>query len=85
MYTLKTVTTYRVETVDDALSLRRWLERSKDGTLTSFKYTTKYIKDHGEVVGEYQVVQATMSIDNEKDPEGNMPVYITLEDEDEDE
>lgn len=83
MYTLKTTTVYRVETVEDALELRKWLERSSEGTLISFTYTTKYIKDHGEIVGEYQVVKATIEIDKEKEPEGNMPVYITYEDEDE--
>lgn len=81
MYTLKTTTTYRVETVEDVLSLREWLERDSIGTLTSFKYTTKYVKDHGEIVGEYQVVTATIVLDDEKNPEGNLPVYIEVKDE----
>ena len=73
-YTLKTTTTYRVPTVEDALDLRKYLERTSVGELTSFKYTTKYIKEKSQIVDEYQVVTATISIDNEKDPEGVLPV-----------
>ena len=75
-YTLKTTNTYRVPTVEDALALRKHLERNEIGELTSFKYTTKYIKAKGEVVEEYQVVTATLTIDNEKDPEGVLLVDI---------
>lgn len=69
-YTLKTTNVYRVPTVEDALRLRKHLEKTCNGELTSFKYTTKYIKAKGEIVDEYQVVTATISIDNEKEPEG---------------
>ena len=69
-YTLKTTTVYRVPTVEDALRLRKHLERSCVGELTSFSYKTKYIKAKGEIIEEYQVVTATISIDNEKEPEG---------------
>lgn len=75
-YTLKTTNTYRVPTVEDALALRKHLERNEIGELTSFKYTTKYIKAKGEIVEEYQVVTATLTIDNEKDPEGVLLVDI---------
>ena len=40
-YTLKTTNTYRVPTVEDALALRKYLERTCVGELTAFKYTTK--------------------------------------------
>ena len=66
-YTLKTTNTYRVPTVEDALALRKYLEKTCIGELTAFKYTTKYIKVKGEIVEEYQVVTATFSIDNEKE------------------
>lgn len=78
-YTLKTTNTYRVPTVEDALALRKHLERNEIGELTSFKYTTKYIKAKGEIVEEYQVVTATLTIDNEKDPEGVLLVDIDRE------
>lgn len=76
MYTLKTVTTYRVPTVTDALNLRTWLDKHCIGELIGFKYTTKYIKKGGEILDEYQLVTATIAIDNEKDPEGVMPVSM---------
>ena len=66
-YNLKTT---NVPTVEDALRLRKWLERECVGELTSFSYKTKQIKVKGEVVEEYQLVTATITIDNEKDPEG---------------
>jgi hypothetical protein len=73
-YTLKTTNVYRVPTVEDALALRKHLERTCIGELTSFSYKTKYIKAKGEIIEEYQVVTATITIDNEKDPEGVMIV-----------
>ena len=78
-YTLKTTNTYRVPTVEDALALRKHLERNCEGELTSFKYTTKYIKAKGEVIEEYQVVTATISFDNEKDPQGVLLVNVNEE------
>lgn len=78
-YNLKSTNVYRVPTVEDALRLRKWLEKTCVGELTSFTYTTKYIKQKGEIVEEYQLVKATMTIDNEKDPEGIMPINVTEE------
>ena len=75
-YNLKTTNVYRVPTVEDALALRKWLEKNCIGELTSFAYKTKYIKAKGEIIEEYQVVTATITIDDEKDPEGVMPVDI---------
>lgn len=75
-YTLKTTNVYRVPTVEDALALRKHLERTCIGELTSFSYKTKYIKAKGEIIEEYQVVTATITIDNEKDPEGVMIVNM---------
>ena len=79
-YTLKSTNTYRVDTVQDALRLREFLEKTCTGELTSFTYTTKYIKEKGDIVGEYQVVKATIAIDNEKDPEGTMVITVNKED-----
>ena len=76
MYTLKTTNVYRVPTFEDALKLRKHLERNCIGELTSFSYKTKYIKSKGDIVEEYQVVTATITIDSEKEPEGVMPVIL---------
>lgn len=78
-YNLKSTNVYRVPTVEDALRLRKWLEKTCVGELTSFTYTTKYIKQKGEIVEEYQLVKATITIDNEKDPDGIMPINVTEE------
>lgn len=75
-YTIKSTTTYRVPTVDDALRLREYLEKETNGELSSFKYTTKYIKEKKEIVGEYQLVTVSFNIDNEKEPEGVQYVYL---------
>lgn len=75
-YTLKTTTTYRVPTVDDALKLREYLEHESYGELSSFKYATKYIKEKGEIVEEYQLVTVSFNIDNEKEPEGVQCVHL---------
>ena len=79
IYTLKTTNVYRVPTVEDALALRKHLEKTCTGELTSFSYKTKAIKVKGEVVEEYQIVQATISVDDEKDPEGVMCVNMETE------
>ena len=83
-YTLKTTNVYRVPTVEDALRLRKQLERDSVGELTSFSYKTKYIKAKGDIVDEYQVVTATFMIDDEKDPEGVMTVMPSLFEKEED-
>lgn len=76
MYTLKITTTYRVATINDALRLREWLEKHSKGELTGFKYATKYIKKGGEILDEYQLVTVVFTVDNEKEPEGVMPVIM---------
>lgn len=81
-YTLKETVNYRVPSVNDALKLRKWLEHHHEGELTTFKYTTKYIKEHGEIIEEFQLVTVTFVIDNEKEPEGVLLVDINEEDED---
>lgn len=70
-YLIKATNTYRVATVEDALRLRESLERGA-GELTSFKYTTKYIKAKGEIIEEYQVVTATLQFNQEKEPESTI-------------
>ena len=77
-YTLKTTNVYRVPTVEDALRLRKYLENTCIGELVAFSYKTKYIKVKGEIVEEYQVVTATVAIDNEKDPEGVVTVDMEV-------
>lgn len=71
VHLIKVTNTYRVPTVQDALDLRKDLEKMP-GELISFKYTTKYIKQKSQIVEEYQLVTATLQFDNEKEPEGSI-------------
>ena len=70
---------YRVPTVEDALKLRDILSETPYGELTNFSYTTKYIKDKGEVIEEYQVVKAKIEFNAEKDPEQHIEVNFGME------
>ena len=75
-YLINNTLVFRVPTVEDALALRDELSENPYGELTNFSYTTKYIKAKGEIIEEYQLVTATITIDNEKDPEGVMPINM---------
>ena len=52
-YLLKVQNVYRVETEKAALDLRDRLRKESNGTLTAFAYNVKYIKQKGEIIGEY--------------------------------
>lgn len=68
MYLLKAVDTYRVGTVAEVEALHEELLQDPAFDLTAFSYKTKYIKQKGEIVEEYQVVSATKIFTEEKDP-----------------
>lgn len=68
-YLLKAVDTYRVATVADVEALHQELLDDPTFDLTAFSYKTKYIKQKGEIVEEYQVVSATKVFTEEKEPE----------------
>ena len=74
-YLIKVTNTYRVPTVEAALKLREALSHNDYGELISFKYATKYIKEKGEIVEEYQLVTATIAFNNEKEPESTVQAY----------
>jgi hypothetical protein len=77
-YLLNVTNVYRVPTVEDALKLREELQKTSCGELTSFSYTTKYIKVKGEVVEEYQLVKAKIEFTPEKEPE--VQIYASYSD-----
>ena len=70
-YLINSTNVYRVPTVADALQLRKELE-NQPGELISFSYTTKYIKQKGEIVEEYQQVKAKITFNEEKEPESTI-------------
>ena len=74
MYLLKAVDTYRVATVADVEALHEELLNDNSFDLTAFSYKTKYIKQKGEIVEEYQVVSATKIFTDEKEPDRTVNV-----------
>ena len=68
-YLIKTTMTYRVATVDEVEQLHEDLINNENFSLIGFGYKTKVIKQKGEVVEEYQLVTATVTINDEKEPE----------------
>lgn len=76
---IKTTNVYRVPTVTEALELREELSNLTYGELNSFSYTTKPIKEKGEVVDEYQLVKATIVFNNEKEPDSAVDVFYGID------
>lgn len=68
-YLINDVTTYRVSTVTEVEELHEELLADPNFDLTAFSYTTKYIKQKGEIIDEYQVVKAKKVFNDEKEPE----------------
>lgn len=75
MYLLTSTETYRVETVAEVEALHEELINDANFTLVAFSYKTKYIKEKGDIVGEYQVVTAKKSFNSEKEPDR----YVKIE------
>lgn len=70
-YLINATNIYRVPTVADALALRKEIEQGP-GEIASFTYTTKYIKEKGEIVEEYQQVKIKITFNDEKEPESGI-------------
>ena len=67
-YLINTVDTYRVATVDDVERLHEELKADGHFTLAPFSYKTKYVKQKGDIIDEYQLVSAKKIFNEEKDP-----------------
>ena len=67
-YLLNTTEKYRVETVEEVELLHEEFLKDNRYTVNSFGYTTKYIKEKGEIIGEYQVITVKKTFNEEKDP-----------------
>ena len=69
--------TYRVGTVDEVEQLHDDLINNENFSLVGFGYKTKVVKQKGEIVEEYQLVTATVTINDEKEPEdSNIDITI---------
>ena len=76
-YLVKTTMTYRVGTVDEVEQLHDDLINNENFSLVGFGYKTKVVKQKGEIVEEYQLVTATVTINDEKEPEdSNIDITI---------
>lgn len=73
-YLLKVQNTYRVESEADAIKLKEDLRINSGGKLTAFAYGVKFIKQKGEIIGEYWVCKATIEFNAEKEPERQVKV-----------
>ena len=73
-YLLNATNVYRVHTVGEVEQLHEELANDPMFQLTNFSYTTKYIKEKGEIVEEYQIVKAKKVFNEEKFPEGHFYV-----------
>ena len=63
---LNDVHTYRVDTVEEVEQLHQELKENPAFTLASFSYKTKYIKEKGAIVDEYQLVAAKIILQMKK-------------------
>ena len=74
-YLINTVDTYRVPTVEDVEALHETLKNDPNFTLASFSYKTKYIKEKGQVIDEYQLVSAKKIFNDEKEPVSTIAIH----------
>lgn len=78
-YLISTTDIYRVATVADVEALHDELLNDSHFTLAAFSYKTKYIKQKGEVIDEYQLVTAKKLFNEEKDPNTSIGINYTME------
>ena len=73
-YLINVTNTYSVHTVSDVESLHEELKNNRLFELVAFSYTTKYMKEKGQIIDEYQVVKAKLVFADEKNPEARFEV-----------
>lgn len=74
-FLLNVVETYRVDTVDEALTMRDEASQAAEFELESFQYTTKFNKKTEE---EYQVVKMKKKVNAEKEPGSSVGVTYSF-------
>lgn len=78
-YLINSVDTYRVATVADVEALHEELANDSRFTLAAFSYKTKYIKQKGEIIDEYQLVTAKKLFNEEKEPGTTIEIDYKVE------
>ena len=78
-YLINSVDTYRVGTVAEVEQLHAELKDDPNFELVSFNYKTKQIKQKGEVIEEYCLVQAKKVFADEKYPKAQVNIIYEVE------
>ena len=76
-YLISATDVYRVKTVEDVEKLHEELKKDSHFTLASFSYKTKYLKQKGEIVDEWQLVTVKKVFNDEKEPISEVYVDYT--------
>ena len=77
-YLISATEVYRVKTVEDVEKLHEDLKQDTHFTLASFSYKTKYLKQKGEIVDEWQLVTVKKVFNDEKEPYSEIEVDYTF-------
>lgn len=70
-YVIKNTAEYRVETIEDVVAFREELQKqaAQDGySLSTFSYSEKLVKEHGEVISNYYLIKAIFTVNDHKEP-----------------
>lgn len=77
-YLVNVVETYRVDTVNEAEQLHENLKNDPHFSLTAFGYKTKFKKEKGEIVDEWQLVTVRKEFNDEKEPDRTVEVTYNV-------
>ena len=78
-YIVTTTDVYRVESMEEVEQLHKELLNSRYFTLASFKHQTKYKKEKGEIVDEWQQVTAKKIFNDEKEPDRHIALTYEVD------
>lgn len=78
-YLISQTDTYRVDTIEEVEALHDELINDKYFTLSAFSYKTKYLKQKGEIIDEWQLVTAKKDFNSEKEPERHIAVKYEVD------
>ena len=77
-YLISATDIYRVKTVEEVEQLHEELKNDNHFTLASFSYKTKYLKQKGDIIDEWQLVTAKKVFNDEKEPYSEVDIDYIL-------
>ena len=77
-YLISATDVYRVKTVEEVEQLHEELKNDNHFTLASFSYKTKYLKQKGDIIDEWQLVTAKKVFNDEKEPYSEVDIDYIL-------